>query len=385
MRLPKFGSFSLRTKLVSAFLIVTLVPLAIASYSNYRSTTQALVQAANVKIAASAHVTADQVDAFINNTLDTTRVRAQDPAIVNYMRQPSYQRAGSAEETAVYKLLDSYRREDTLFVNSIGVIDADGKSWADTSQTEIGVDKSDRVYFQQALKTGLPYSSEVIFSETTDKPSLYFTAPVRNPDNGNIIGVFRMRYDAAILQSILADAAGLAGDESLPVLLDQNHIRLAHGVLPSLDFTTIVPLSADALAQLQENHSLPKGTVEQLSTNLPEFEAGLRNVDKQPFFIAELHEQGQGTEETTAVQLKTHPWIMVFGQTESVFLAPIQAQTRNTLILAIVLAMVAAVFGFFVAQSLSGPVVRLTAVANQIAAGDIQVQAKVESGDEVGI
>jgi len=383
-RLFKFGDFSLRAKLVSAFLIVTLVPMAIISYLNYRSTTQALVQAADVKIAGAAQVAADEVDAFIHNTLDAVRVKAQDPVIVNYLLLPAYQRAGSVEEAQLYKLFNAYSREDSLYENSIGVIDAKGESLADTSQAEIGVDKSDRIYFQQPVKTGLPYTSELIFSELTQKPSLYFTAPVRNPADGTLIGVFRIRYDASILQNILVKNAGLAGVESLPVLLDENHIRLAHGVLPELDYKTIVPLSADALAALQAENRLPKGTAEQLSTNLPEFEAGLNNVDKQPFFIAELHEQGQGTEETTVVKLKFHPWIMVFGQTNTVFLAPIQAQTRNSLVIAIFLTLVVVGFGFVVAQSLAGPVVRLTAVANQIAAGDIQVLAKVETRDEIG-
>jgi putative methionine-R-sulfoxide reductase with GAF domain len=378
---------NLRTKLVSAFLLVTLVPMAIISYLNYRSTTQALVQAANVKIAGAAQFAADQVDSFFKATLNTTLVKAQDPVIVDYLLLPSYQRAGSAEEAQVYKLLQAYSHEDPLFVNSIGVIDTIGRSLADTSQDEIGVDKHDRVYFRQPLETGLPYSSELIFSATTGKPSLYFTAPVRNPADGNIIGVFRIRYDAAILQTIVAKNTGLAGDESLPVLLDENHIRLAHGVLPDLDYKTIVPLSADALAKLQANNSLPSGTAEQLSTNLPDLEAGLNNVDKQPFFIAELHTeaQGGGTEETTAVRLKSHPWIMVFGQTGTVFLAPIQAQTRNSLIIAIVLALLVAGFGFFIAQTMAGPVVRLTAVAERIAAGDIQAQAQVETVDEIGL
>lgn len=383
-RLP-FTNWSLRTKLVSAFLIVTLIPVAIISYFNYSSTTQALIQAANVKIAGAAQVTADQVDAFFNNTLNTTRVKAQDPAIVNYLLLPADQRAGSVEEAQLNQLLQAYQHEDQLFINSVGVINSNGKSLVDTSPDEIQVDKSDRGYFQQPMQTGLPYSSEVIFSEITGQPSLYFAAPVRNPADGKIIGILRIRYDAAILQTIVAKNAGLAGIDSLPVLLDENHIRLAHSLLPELDYKTIVPLSRDALAKLQANRRLPSGTAEELSTNLPDFEAGLNNIAKQPFFIAELHEQGQGTEESTSVQLKSHPWIMVFGQTETVFLSPIQVQTRNSLMIAVLLALVVAGFGFVVSQSLAGPVVRLTAVANQIAAGDIQVQAKVETGDEIGV
>src|SRR5215813_10513046 len=88
MRLPKFGNLSLSTKLVSAFLLVTLIPLAIVTYLNYRSTTQALVQAANVKIASAAQVSANEVDAFFNNTLTAVRVKAQDPVIINYLLLP---------------------------------------------------------------------------------------------------------------------------------------------------------------------------------------------------------------------------------------------------------------------------------------------------------
>ncbi len=380
----QFRDFSLRTKLISAFLIVTIVPLAIVSYVNNRSTTQALVQAADVKILGAAQVTADQVDAFIENTLTETRTKAQDPVIINYLLLPASQRAGSAEETQLSKLLAAYANENPIYVNSIGVIDSNGLSLADTSSTEVGVSKADRIYFQQAVKTGAPYSSEVIFSATTAKPSLYFTAPVRNPASGNIIGVFRIRYTADVLQSIVSKNAGLAGAESLPVLLDENHIRLAHGVLPELDFKTIVPLSADALAKLQADNSLPPGTADQLSTNLPELEDGLKNVDKKPFFIAELHEAGQGTEETTAVKLKTHSWILVFGQTNTVFLSPIQVQARNSLVIAVVLAMAVAVLGLFVAQTLTSPIVRLTVVASEIAGGNLAAQARVESSDEIG-
>jgi len=377
-------SGNLRTKLIIAFLAVTIIPLAIISYLNYRSTSQALVQAADVKISGAAQFTADQVDAFFNNTLNAVRVKAQDPVIVNYLLLPAYQRAGSVEESQLNKLLEVYSHEDALFINSIGVIATNGRSLADTSPTEVSVDKSDRVYFQQPLKTGLPYSSELIFSATTGKPSLYFTAPVRNPASGDIIGVFRIRYDAGILQTIVAKNNNLVGDTSVPVLLDENHIRLAHGSSPAQNYKTIVPLSTDALAQLQANNRLPGGTAEQLSTNVPAFEAGLNNIDTQPFFAAEIHDQGQGVEEATAVKLKSHSWIMVFGQTETVFLAPVQAQTRTGLIIALVLALVAAGIGFFVAQTLAGPVVRLTAVAEQISAGDNTAQAKVETSDEIG-
>jgi len=381
-----FSDLSLRTKLIFAFLVVTLVPIAIVSYLNIRNTTQALQDAAQVKLVGAAQVTADQIDAFFNDTLNTVRVKAQDPAIVSYLLLPSAQRVGSPEEVAIKKLLNAYSREDPLYVNSIGVIDTKGRSLIDTSQAEIGVDKSDRSYFQQPMSTGLPYFTELTFSKVTGKPSLYFASPVRNPANGKIIGVFRIRYDAVILQSIIAKNNNLAGTDSIPVLLDENHVRLAQGAVPSLNYKTVVPLSKERLAELQSIDRLPPGTAEELSTNLPEYEAGLNNIEKQPFFNANLsiNEQDTVTATTTAVKLNSVPWVVTFGQDQNVYLAPVNAQVRNSLILAILLTVVAILIGFLVAQSLTGPLARLTTVAEQIAGGDIQVQAKVESRDEIG-
>jgi len=379
-----FRNWNLRTKLVSLFLVVALIPLGIVSYLNYRSTTLALVNEANIKLSGAAQLTADELDSFFTVTLNAARVKAQDPAIIEYLLLPAYQRHGSPEEARLYRLLTSYSREDPLYVISIGVIDPRGKSLVDTSQTEIGVNKADRVYFREPMKTGVPYSSNVIFSEVTEKPLLYFTAPVYNVTDGSIIGIFCIQYDASVLQGLLAQNAELAGTNSFPVLVDQDHIRLAHGLLPELDYKTIVPLSEEALATLQADHRLPSGTTQELSTNLPDFENSLNHLAEQPFFTAELRQEGIKSEQTTAAALKSHPWILVFGQDQDIFLELIRIQARNGLVIAAILAGVVVFFGLYVAQSLSGPVVRLTAVADQIAAGDIQVQAKIETGDEIG-
>jgi nitrate/nitrite-specific signal transduction histidine kinase len=85
------------------------------------------------------------------------------------------------------------------------------------------------------------------------------------------------------------------------------------------------------------------------------------------------------------VALKNQAWVVMFAQNRDVFLAPLVAQTRASILLAIVTATLVAAAGFFVAQTLSAPIVRLTAFAEQVSAGDLSAQAKVESSDEIGV
>ena len=168
-------------------------------------------------------------------------------------------------------------------------------------------------------------------------------------------------------------------------MLDENHVRLAHNLVPELIFKSVVPLPAKTVIQLQSIGRLPADKpVDELSTNIQTLEDGLNNLDEAPFFVAEFHDAGEGDEEGTAIRLETQPWLIAAGQDQDVFLAPLAEQTRTNSILALIMAGVVALAAVLVAQTIANPVLRLTNVAGQIAEGDIDVQAEVESHDEIG-
>jgi PAS domain S-box-containing protein len=206
---------------------------------------------------------------------------------------------------------------------------------------------------------------------------------VRNVQ-GETLGVLLVRYNAAILQQIVAKTAGLAGSASFAVLLDNNHMRLADGAEADLVFTTVVPLKADKVVELQVAGHLPRRPADQLSTNLAAFDQGLTNSGTQPFFNAELHATGQGREAVAVAPLTTEPWLVAFGQTESVFLAPVDQETRSLMLLGAIMIVfvVLAVAGG--ARLLTGPINRLTAMAAKVGAGDLSAQVGGEANDEIG-
>jgi GAF domain-containing protein/HAMP domain-containing protein len=375
-------TFSLRTKLVVAFLAVTIIPIVIISYFTYTTSRQALTNDANQKLAAAAYTTAGDIDTFITNNLEIIRTAAQYPAVVDYLSLSASQRSNSPEEGRVLTLLTAMSRQDPVFLSSVAVYDVNGITLADTYASDIGLDKSGRNYFKETMKLGLPFASDVEHSTTTGVPSIYFAAPVRD-SSGAVIGIVRLRFFASILQKLVIGETGLAGESSYAVLLDTNHIRLAHGSDRNRVFKSIVPLDAAILKDLQDKGLMPAGTPEELSTNLPDFEAGLNNLAQNPYFASDTNGDG-GLEESAVATLSNKPWSVAFVQSQSVFLQPVTTQTRNNLLVAIAVTLVVAMAGFAFSQTLAGPIVRLTQTAQAISKGDINTVAKVESGDEIG-
>ena len=375
----RFRSYSLRTKLISAFLVVTLIPMGILSFLSITTARQNLTNGANSGLTSAAASTSAALDDFIAGGLDNVRTAAQLHILDEYLALPASERAGSETETVLYVDLRSLARRDQTFITSVGLLDKNGVDVADTDLTELGKDKSERNYFTGPRDTKLPYVSPAEISQSTGVLSFYLSAPVRD-NAGKIIGVLRVRYDAAVLQKIVRDATENSGlQDASADLFDENHIVLAVTDHPQEFLKTVVPLSADKLAQLQAGRRLPEGSAESLSFNEPELEQALSNASQQPIFTFETE-----NEQVAFAKLETQPWVLLFSQNRDVFLAPVAAQIRNSLIIALVVALAVAAFGLFLSQTLAGPIVRLTAVAEQIAAGDNNAQAQVESGDEIG-
>jgi len=385
LAVSQFRHFSLRTKLLGAFLLVALIPLSIVAFLNNRTASQNLTANSDTAIQGAAAEAASAVDTFITERLNDVRTEALRHILTEYLTLPASQRAGSETEAALNTDLLAMTRRDQTFITSVGLLDKNGLSVADTEPSEVGIDKSDRNYFIGARDNQVPYVSPIEISATTGALSIYFSAPVRDSD-GNFIGVLRLRYDASVIQSIIRNSAERTNLDSLSlVLFDENHIRLAHNLAPELIFKSVVPLPAEKVAQLQAERRLPSDRpVEELSTNIQTMEDGLNNFENSPFFVAEFHDEGEGDEEGTAVQLNSQPWIIAAGQDQDVFLAPLAEQTRTNSILAFIIAGVVALVAVIVAQTISRPVARLTAVAEQIAAGDNTAVANVETGDEIG-
>jgi GAF domain-containing protein/HAMP domain-containing protein len=77
-------------------------------------------------------------------------------------------------------------------------------------------------------------------------------------------------------------------------------------------------------------------------------------------------------------------WLVITHQNLAEALAPVDAQTRTMVLITLGVLGAVAGLALLLGRWLANPITRLTAVAQKIAAGDLEAQAQIESQDEIG-
>ncbi|MDM8526618.1 SpoIIE family protein phosphatase [Anaerolineales bacterium HSG24] len=381
----------LTAKLILAVLLVSLIPLSLLAFLNNRNTQTILIENANQSLSAAASQIAANLDIFFKINLDNLKVEAQLPTLITYLSLPPDQRAGSLAEEAALATLQGLRRKNRIFITSYALLDYEGQNVLDTNPDGIGQDESHEEYFQRPIESGLPEVSHITLANPHnphwEDMIIHFSNPIRDTNRGETIGVLRIRYKAAALQQLVVANNGFAGEKSYAILFDENLIYLAHGTAPNLIFKTVQPLDSDRIAHLQALDRLPDLLPDNLSTNSSDLADKLANATFEPIFTAKLPSTddtstSDGLNLIVVKELKTHPWLVIFVQPETVFLAPINAQTRNTIYLAIAIGCAVVAVAFMAGRTLAAPLLELTEAVSRFTAGDLEVRANIKSNDE---
>ena len=387
--LRDYGNFQLRNKLLSAFLVVAIIPIALIAVVVLRSTRLTLVAKEADALAAGAQQTRSEVDAFVENARDTIEALSQVPQAAEYLLLSAIQRPGSDGDRDLRVLFNLVKAQNQENISSFALIDLQGQKVFDTSPTSSDESVGQALYFTQPLQTGRPYASPMLFSAATGQPYLYFSSVVRDPANQTVIGVLRVRYRAGALQDVVEQTVGLAGNDSSAIVVDENGLILAHAEFPNLTFKLLGALDSTKQAQLQAQRLLPYDGSAAPLTGFQTLRQGLENAEQSPVFTAGVSggstSNNQGETETYAViDSQTQSWTVLFHQSADVLAAPLVALERQIVVIALAIAALVALVALLLARRLSTPIVRLTALSALIKQGDLAVQAPVTSTDEIG-
>ena len=371
---------SLKIKLVSAFLLISLLPIGLLSLLDQAVTFQALSENSKQAISGAASRTATAIDNFIYANLATVRTEAMIPQFAKLLSLPPSRQTNSAEEKAAMGILISLKRRDQTNITSIALLNKEGVSIADTYGTDLGSDKSDRDYFTHPMKTGLPFVSSVHFTGTSNQPSVYFSCPVRNT-TGQILGLLRVRYNASVLQGLISSINGMHDSDFSAVLFDEAGIRLADSRRPDLTITPAFPLDRDSRAALRAQHRLPEGKIRQVWLDR---DIGILDESASALFRGMLHGPETGPTLNMKTALRSTDWTLVLGYSEAANRARINAQSINALLLVLGITL-AVIFGsILITRKITGPLLRLTRAAHSISLGQEDVKVPHESNDEIG-
>ena len=227
--------------------------------------------------------------------------------------------------------------------------------------------QADEHWWQAAWNggTGAIYLGPPEYDESSRTLSLILAMPVVD-EAGRLVGVIRTTIEMDYLRDLISLARiGQRGEADLlfPSPAAESGLAGFHGD----EFIALPEAEAGNLRQLASASStepygrLPVDDIDSL--------ASLRPVVASAVGHPEVDALG---------------WQVLAHQPVDEALAALQTQTRLTLLLVLGAMLLAALSGLGLARLLAGPVVRLTAVARQVEAGDLQAQARVETLDEVG-
>jgi GAF domain-containing protein len=218
-------------------------------------------------------------------------------------------------------------------------------------------------WWQSAYNQGVGgiYIGQPEFNNQISAFGVIVAVPVRSRfDNQRVIGVLRSTYSlAALTEGLAAVRFGQTGHADL--LLPSGQILSSDGSLESLK---------------------------------PEFALQFKLLSHQPYLQFNFHDDtpllvsqalirpSQDTTETAAVQQLN--WKLVVDQEAAEALASVNQATQIAMLASLGALVVAGLLGLVVAQLLAAPITRLTAVAAQLTEGNLNIQAPVESNDEIG-
>jgi HAMP domain-containing protein len=379
----RFENFSLRTKLIVAFLAITFIttlPIFIINQSAARTN---LVASANQKLSAAASETAVIVDTFLQNELATVREEARLIQLGGFLETPIDEIAVESEEKAL-EFLTEFRNRSPLNIASYAILDSNGQVLLEVPASNKSRDESDRTYFIEPISSGQPYISPVEFSDNGD-PFIYFSSIIRN-NNGEIVGVLRVQYKASILQELVTKSTGRAGGQSFAVLFDENYLHLAHGTAPETLYQLVAPIDDDEyMKSLHVTRRLPNRPMGEFTGNLTALADSLDNAAENPFFEASDIATEDAINQVAVISLDSQPWLVAFFQPQEVFLAPVVLQARTTFWVTGFIAIFVILFAVTLSQLLIRPLVQLSNIAIKVSKGDLSTKANIDTNDEIGI
>ena len=289
----QFSTYSLRTKLIISFVLVTIIPIVILGvYTNINDRTL-LTNNTNQFLTSQAQLTALQLDTFFRNQTTDLYVEAQQPALREYLSTGPGLRAGSPAESASQDALNAFARKDNVFIVSYALLDLRGKNLLDSFATYQGRNEGDFEYFKRTVSTGNVVFHGVLFDEN-NQAKIYICSPVRDK-NSNIVGVLRVEYDASILHFIVnSTRSSESNSEAYATVIDkETFIRVVDTSSPDKVYKTLKAFTPEQISTFQAQGRMLTGKPQDVMDLEDQYEVDLQNLNSSLEFKGSSHLWGQ--------------------------------------------------------------------------------------------
>ena len=374
-------------KVLAALLCVGVIPVTLVSLVSIQTTRSDLTSLGVTNIQQRSTSTAGSIDAYLQSRLGDIVLVGKLPDIVRFGLNLKDNDAKAAARVAL-----SAAAARSPEYESVAVVDPDGNIVAASLLTDEGTSVKFREYFTTAFK-GTSYISDPSYSVITNKPALFFSAPVKDGDR--VLAVVRTRVNLAAIWDVVEGDLGAVGVGSHGFLVDDYGIRLAvsetkghRDQAESLIYKPIAPIDADTVKKLVADKRFGLKTPEQLVIDpLPTLKTALDKLPKGVTTSAEFAYGATSSEQRGVVtRLTAKAWGYVLAVPIATYTKSADDATVNAASMVIVGLLLSIVIGVLLTRSLVRPLRRLVGEATMVSTGDVDLRFArfdTRSGDDI--
>ena len=369
------GGFRFWQKVLAALLIVGVVPIALVSVVSIQQTRADLTQLGVTNIQQRSTSTAAALDAYLQNRLDDIVLVSRIPDVARYAASLDPALRDTARDAMKAAAARSAEYE------SVAVVDLTGRIVAASVVTDEGIDVKFRQYFITPSTTGVPYISDPSYSVITNKPALFFSAPVKSAA-GVVVAVVRSRLNLTAIWGVVEADANSVGAGAHSFLLDDYGIRLAvsetkghRDRAESLIYKPIAPIAPDVATKLAADKRFgtltpDKLVIDPLKTGYTPFAYGA----------------GSAEQRGVAARLVAKPWAYVLAVPLATYTKAADDATFNAASVVAIGLLLSFIVGMLLTRSLVKPLRQLVGIATSVSTGDVDLRSahfETRRGDDI--
>jgi GAF domain-containing protein/HAMP domain-containing protein len=383
----QFKNFSLRNKLITGFLLLTTIPIAIIGWQTYSTTRTILETQIKADILRSSLSTSFDFQTFLDSQFNTIHDQARATEVIDYMSLSQAERKIAEKQQPVSNALADLYKNKPTYINSYALIDNNGIDIIDTNHSNLGVSYADQKFFTYIIANKKPYTSSLIVSKASGLKSVYFAVPVLSK-SGAVLGIFAVAYNPSIIQSTIQQISrnNRAPETEYSYIIDDaNFLILGHTIRLDLLYKTYLGLNDPKVKTLEAQGLINKNNLRTSVLPQPEIVAQLSKMEATTSFRAPSQEYDGGLAEVASVRLNNSNWIVVTARPLSTVALITQSQTRSNVVVSVIITMLAALIAVIASNLFTSPIIQLTRVAEIISTGDFTHKAEVRLNDEIGV
>jgi len=373
-------TYNLQTKLLIGFLTVTVVSISAVTFVNDRLIRARLQDEAGANLKTLAQSRSQTVGDLLARETDILQAFALNAAIHDFAEKAGL--ANTLTQAEIVQLDRQWRSADVNNNNADPLVkstldnevtpelaafqDAFSENLqilvTDKRSVNIAATYRSTAYFHSAEGwwrtafnggAGQVYIGQPNFDAATGKLVTLIAVPIYAPETQEVVGIVAATYNLELLSNVLASTAPVGSGLLFP---------------------------GGQLLQIG-------GEIVQLS---PAGQASFENISGYTQFtyvgvlslVSQAGVTSQDQEENEIISGLR--WTFIVYRPTARALATVNAAAQATLLTGVGALVVAALAAFVISQFLTGPITRLTTVASKVTGGDLNAQARVEAGDEIG-